>query len=83
MRSTTGAGAFFSTTAGSGVAGFGGAGGGVGATMREIGGRNFLVRASPSGRFARGFFSSINETVSTCGFAGAGAGVEAAAAAAA
>ena len=84
MRSTTGAGAFFSTTAGSGATGFGGAGGGVGATMREIGGRkDFVVRTSPSGRFARGFFSSINDTVSTCGFAGAGGGVEADAAAAA
>ena len=52
--------------------------------MREIGGRNDLVaRVSPSVRLGRGFFSSINETVAACGFAGAGAGVEAAAAAAA
>ena len=52
--------------------------------MREIGGRkDFVVRASPSARFGRGFFSSINETVSTCGFGGGGGGVFAAAAAAA
>ena len=85
MRSTTcGGGAFVSTTAGSGTTGFGGAGVGAGATMREIGGRNdFVVRASPSARFGRGFFSSMSETVSTCGFGGGGAGVAAAAAAAA
>ena len=44
-----------------------------------------MVRAGPS-RFGRGFFSSINETVSTTGFAltsGAGAAAEAAAASAA
>lgn len=52
--------------------------------MREMGGRNdFVVRASPSARFGRGFFSSINETVSIGARAGAGAGMDAAAAAAA
>jgi hypothetical protein len=51
--------------------------------MREIGGRKErVVRASPSGRFARGFFSSIKETVST-GALGVGATTLAAAAAAA
>ena len=84
IRSTTAGGGAFSTTAGSGATGFGGAGGGVGATMREMGGRNdFVVRASPSARFGRGFFSSISETVSTCGFGGGGGGLAAAAAAAA
>jgi hypothetical protein len=34
--------------------------------IREIGGRkDFVVRASPAGRFGRGFFSSISDTVST------------------
>src|SRR5438477_4191681 len=43
--------------------------------MREIGGRNErLVEASPSVRFCRGFFSSINDTVSMVRFA-AGLGV--------
>ena len=85
MRSTTtGGGALASTTAGSGATGFGVGGGGAGATMREIGGRiDFVVRTSPSARFGRGFFSSINETVSTCGLGGGGGGVAAAAAAAA
>jgi hypothetical protein len=58
--------------------------------MREIGGRNDLVFVeSPSARFGRGFFSSINDTVSIIcfgdfgvsggfGFAGDSAGVFAA-----
>ncbi len=42
--------------------------------MREMGGRNgFLAAASPSARFARGFFSSISDTVSIGGFLGLGA----------
>ena len=42
--------------------------------MREMGGRNDdrLGAASPSARFGRGFFSSINETVSIAGFAALG-----------
>ncbi|MFN2508593.1 MAG: hypothetical protein ABR589_07455 [Chthoniobacterales bacterium] len=51
----------------------------------EIGGRKErVVFASPSVRFARGFFSSIKETVSACtrGATGAGGGVAATAAAA-
>src|SRR5450755_1007550 len=43
--------------------------------MREMGGRNGrLIAPSPSARFCRGFFSSINDTVSITGF-GAGLGV--------
>jgi hypothetical protein len=45
------------------------------ARMREMGGRNVrLVVSAPSVRFGRGFFSSINDTVSITGF-GAGLGV--------
>ena len=52
--------------------------------MREIGGRiERAVRFSPSARLARGFFSSIRETVSIgARFTGSGAGTAAAAAAA-
>src|SRR2546430_15318154 len=40
--------------------------------MREIGGRNDerLGAPSPSARLGRGFFSSINDTVSMAGFGG-------------
>src|ERR1700704_3027476 len=57
-----------------GAAGAGAAGVAIGPTggsarMREMGGRNgFLVAASPSARLGRGFFSSINDTVSITGF---------------
>jgi hypothetical protein len=41
------------------------------ARILEIGGRNDRVfPASPSARFGRGFFSSINDTVSMTGFGG-------------
>lgn len=69
--------------AGSGVgatgadAGVTGAGASTGVRSREIGGRTAarLTAPSPSGRFGFGFFSSINETVSTFrgGAAGGGA----------
>src|ERR1700686_2132262 len=50
----------------------GAAGSGV-ARMREIGGRNDRVlTASPSARLGRGFFSSINDTVSMTGFGALG-----------
>jgi hypothetical protein len=83
IKSTTGGGAA-GAGAGSGAFGFGGAAGSGVGRIREIGGRNErVVRASPSGRFGRGFFSSISETVSTGGFFSTGAGAAAAAAAAA
>lgn len=69
---STGAGA--STGGGSGVStatAFGGSTGSGIARIREIGGRNVRFVFPPSsGRFARGFFSSINETVSITGFNG-------------
>jgi hypothetical protein len=50
---------------------------GSGDRMREIGGRNGrLFVASPTGRLGRGFFSSINETVSITGLAGFGASAD-------
>ena len=63
------------TGAGGGVAG---AGGSTGVRSREIGGRTAarLTPPSPSGRFGLGFFSSINETVSTVRVGAAGGGVE-------
>ncbi len=65
------------------MTGFGGTVG-AGATMREIGGRkDFAVRASPSARFGRGFFSSMRETLSTGARFAGGGGTAAAAAAAA
>lgn len=75
-----GSGAAATGAAGSGVGaatGLGGGGGACGsevARIREMGGRNDerVGAASPSGRLARGFFSSISETVSITGFGGAG-----------
>src|SRR5438067_13761807 len=79
----TGAAASFAGAAAIGSA-FGGTTGAIGvdsgsgvARMREMGGRNEVLRApSPSARFRRGFFSSMSETVSIAGF-GAGFGVSA------
>lgn len=49
------------------------------ARIREIGGRNVRFVFPPSsGRFARGFFSSIKESVSFTGFVGAGGAAAAA-----
>ena len=76
-----------SATGAGGGSGFAGAtetgagGGSCGPLILEIGGRMWrLATPSASVRFGRGFFSSINETVSTASFggdfgAGAGAGV--------
>src|ERR1043165_6792717 len=60
-------GAAVGSGAGGGGGGAAGLGGATGSRIREIGGRNDLVLASPSARLGRGFFSSINDTVSmTC-----------------
>lgn len=84
IRSVT-VGATRTGAGGGGSTGFGaGTGGGL-ATIREIGGRKErAVRFSPSECFARGFFSSISDTVSArTRFSGSGAGTAAAAAASA
>src|ERR1043165_6969319 len=66
-------GAAVGSGAGGGGGGAAGLGGATGSRIREIGGRNDLVLVSPSARLGRGFFSSINDTVSMIFFRALGA----------
>src|SRR5438067_12268719 len=71
------AGAAIGSVFGGTTGAIGGASGSGVARMRQMGGRNEVLRApSPTARYRRRFFSSMSETVSIAGF-GAGFGVSA------
>jgi hypothetical protein len=76
MAAAGSTGAAVASGCGGGGAGFGsgfGGAAGSGVRIREIGGKNDRVfPVSPSARLGRGFFSSINDTVSMGGFGGLG-----------